>query len=413
MKPSSRVWGVLVGAVLLDLASVALAHGHDEDASMEMSSGMNVSEVARPHIFNSTEMGPPSYFRHPEYSGLMVAHIVLMSIAWIFVLPLGTLSHYFVVRQYVNVAIGVMLSIARSRLNLPVQFTFLFLNAFGLLFGAIYNNNTPDLYPNNAHHRIGWLLICITCAQTCMALLQAYIGRPEETCYVDERVAFTPISTHAIEEHRRIHNIGGGQDYRFSNDSGQGTERNTESLRSHSTSSDEEIDENRVSNVDLGYDTEHDTAENPGILQNNALDKFFMKKLPSLLSSKTLRALELVYEAINRVILILGFMALTTGIVTYGGIFVSYVRIMDIYGFTDYLIARVTDIFGSRPLHQRRRFLLVWNLHPWTLGGLLCRARLGKRNSPLITKLKLTLAGLEHKAIKKHWQQTQENDSVR
>jgi len=220
-----------------------------------------------------------------------------------------------------------MFSIARSRLNLPVQFTFLLLNAFGLLFGAIYNHSTPDLYPNNAHHRIGWLLICITCVQTCMALLQAYTGRPEESRYVDERAAFIPISTQAMEEHRRIHNIAGGQGYRFSNDSGQGTERNTESLRSHSTSSDEEVDGNRVSNIDLGYDTEYNTVEKRGILRNNALDRFFMKKLPTLLSSKTLHGLEMVYAVINRVILILGFMALTTGIVTYGGIFVSLVLI--------------------------------------------------------------------------------------
>jgi hypothetical protein len=226
-----------------------------------------------------------------------------------------------------------MFSIARSRLHLPVQFAFLLLNAFGLLFGAIYNNGTPDLYPNNAHHRIGWLLICITCAQTCMALLQAYTERPEETRYLDERAAFIPISTHAIEEHRRIHNLEGVQVYRFSNDSGQGTERNTESLRSHSTSSDEELDEIQVSNINLGYDAEHDTAEKRGILNHNGLNKIFMKKLPSLLSSKTLRALEMVYKVSNRVILILGFMALTTGIVTYGGIFVSHSREMDVLGF--------------------------------------------------------------------------------
>lgn len=223
-----------------------------------------------------------------------------------------------------------MLSIARSHLNLPVQFTFLLLNACGLLFGAIYNKNTPDLYPNNAHHRIGWLLICMTCAQTCMALLKAYTRRPEETRYVDEGAAFIPISTHAMEEHRRLHNVVGGQDYRFSNDSGQGTERNTESLRSHSTSSDEAVDEHRVSNIDLGYDADHGIAEKRGILKNYSLDKFLIKKLPLLLSSRTMRALNMVYEVISRVILILGFMALTTGIVTYGGIFVSHVYEMEL-----------------------------------------------------------------------------------
>lgn len=94
MKPSSRVWSVLIGAVLLDLVTVAFAHGHDEDASIEMSTGMDLSEASHPHIYNSTEMGPPSYFRHAEYSGLMLLHIVLMSVAWIFVLPLGSLSHH-------------------------------------------------------------------------------------------------------------------------------------------------------------------------------------------------------------------------------------------------------------------------------------------------------------------------------
>jgi hypothetical protein len=233
-----------------------------------------------------------------------------------------------------------------------------------------------------------------------MALLQAYTGRPEESHYVDERTAFMPISTKAMEEHGQIHNVAGVQGYRFSNDSGQGTERNTESLRSHSTSFDEEVDENRVSNIDLGYDAEHETVEKRGILQNKALDRFFMKKLPTLLSSRTLRGLEIVYEVINRVILILGFMALTTGIVTYSGIFVSHLHEKYVWGFTDNLTARRTNILGSCPLYQRGCFLLVWNLNTWTLGGLLCRAWLGKRDPLLRTELDLTLAGMEHQAIK-------------
>jgi hypothetical protein len=93
MKPTSRVCSVVAGAVLLDLVSVALAHGHEEDAAMEMSGSMNASKISLPHIYNSTEMGLPNYFRHTEYSGLMLLHIVLMSIAWVFVLPLGTLFY--------------------------------------------------------------------------------------------------------------------------------------------------------------------------------------------------------------------------------------------------------------------------------------------------------------------------------
>lgn len=271
-----------------------------------------------------------------------------------------------------------MLSLARSRFSLPMQFMFLLLNALGLLFGAIYDKSTPDLYPNNAHQRIGWLLVCIVCAQTCMALLQAYTGRPGEARCVDERAAFIPISTHALEEHRRIHDIGSAEDYRFSNDSGHGTERNTESLRSHSISSDEEVHENRVTNIDLGYDAYNNTSEERGILQSNSLDKFFVKRLPLLISSRTLCVLKTVYKVVNRVLLILGFIALTTGIVTYGGIFVSPFREMKVLTFTEYFIAWRTCFFRSCPLHQRRSFLLVWDFDSRTLGRLLCRTRLGK-----------------------------------
>lgn len=308
--------------VLLDLVSVALAHGHGENTAMNMSNGMNLPEA---HISNSSIVGPSSYFRYTKYSGLILAHIILMSIAWIFVLPLGTLSPQFRDDAFTHGTTGVMFSIARSRLNLPTQFIFLLLNIFGLLCGAVYDNSTPDLYPNNAHHRLGWLLIYVTFAQACMTLLQAYTSKQEDSRYVDERAAFVPMSTHEMEEHQQIYNVGGGQGYRFSNDSGQGTERNTESLRSHTTSSDDEIDGNRISNVDLEYDAEHDTIEKRALLPNRALDRFFMKNLPSLLSSRTLCAIEMVYKTINRVILILGFMALTTGIATYGGIFVSHV----------------------------------------------------------------------------------------
>ena len=31
----------------------------------------------------------PSYWRHSEYSGLMLAHVLLMVVSWVFVLPVG------------------------------------------------------------------------------------------------------------------------------------------------------------------------------------------------------------------------------------------------------------------------------------------------------------------------------------
>jgi hypothetical protein len=89
MKPNSRLCSILAGAVLLDLVSTAFGHGHEGIGTTETDSMMNHAEMARPTISNLEVIGLPSYFRHHPYSGLMLAHIVVMSITWIFVLPLG------------------------------------------------------------------------------------------------------------------------------------------------------------------------------------------------------------------------------------------------------------------------------------------------------------------------------------
>jgi len=86
MQPPSPKFVALPAAVLLGLASVAVAHGHDEDM------GMNMGEpsIARPTINPGANVTvPETYFRHGEHSGLLTAHIFLMSIAWIFILPIG------------------------------------------------------------------------------------------------------------------------------------------------------------------------------------------------------------------------------------------------------------------------------------------------------------------------------------
>jgi len=44
-----------------------------------------------------------------------------------------------------------MLSIARSRLVLPVQLLFLAVNAFALMLGVVHARATPDLYANDSH----------------------------------------------------------------------------------------------------------------------------------------------------------------------------------------------------------------------------------------------------------------------
>jgi hypothetical protein len=90
MQPPSRV-ATLAGVLLLALASVTVAHGHDED--MEMSASM--PEMLRPTLAASSNVpAPNTYFNYGEHAGLMTAHILLMTISWVFILPIGALMRF-------------------------------------------------------------------------------------------------------------------------------------------------------------------------------------------------------------------------------------------------------------------------------------------------------------------------------
>jgi hypothetical protein len=86
MQPPSPKFVTLAGAALLGLASVAVAHGHDEGMNMDMGK----PTIARPVITSVANVTvPETYFRYGEHSGLMMVHIFLMTIAWVFILPIG------------------------------------------------------------------------------------------------------------------------------------------------------------------------------------------------------------------------------------------------------------------------------------------------------------------------------------
>ena len=239
-----------------------------------------------------------------------------MIIGWVFVLPIGkgNLIQYFG-GSPLTLFTGVVLSITRSRYSLPVQFVFLALNIVGVVLATVYNTSTPDLYPNNAHHKLGWILTWVVSAQAVMGVISVYTGRqgakPE---------AFNPVSTAAMEEHQRIQNLRIEETYRFSSDSGQGTELNTESLRSQSISSrgEDELPEARQAGEEDDTD-----VEKQGLMHGSRVDKYLSQRIPGLLSRRVLRFLQFSYDVVDRLILILGFAALATGIITYGGLFVS------------------------------------------------------------------------------------------
>jgi hypothetical protein len=220
-----------------------------------------------------------------------------------------------------------MLSLARSRYTLLVQFGFLAMNAGGVLLGVIYNANTPDLYPNNAHHKLGWIVTFVVGAQVVVGLLARVAGMfsRERPGLAEERQGFIPVSTEAMAEHESRFS---GPYGRFSNDSGQGTERNTESLRSHSLSSGPP---SPLRNTHKEYNHHDDDADEdleahlPMFSKSNKVRSrvAMVAKVAGKISDRFWNIFIFAYNFVDRTILILGFITLCTGIITYGRFFVS------------------------------------------------------------------------------------------
>ncbi|RDA82910.1 hypothetical protein CP532_4623 [Ophiocordyceps camponoti-leonardi (nom. inval.)] len=135
--------GILLVFLVSARVSLALETGQNNTTGVIIAASDNV-----------TQAYAASYFTHSQHGGLVYAHIFLMLVCWVFVLP-----------------IAVMLSLAGSRFTLVSQYCFIGLNALGLVFGTIYNAKTPDLYPNNAHNKVGWLISCVASAQALLSLL--------------------------------------------------------------------------------------------------------------------------------------------------------------------------------------------------------------------------------------------------
>ena len=78
----------VVVTLLLASTTVVLAHGHDnhagEAADMEF-----VPSPTSTASMNSSSASPQSYFTYPASRGLIWGHVILMIIAWLFVLPIG------------------------------------------------------------------------------------------------------------------------------------------------------------------------------------------------------------------------------------------------------------------------------------------------------------------------------------
>ncbi|KAI6355316.1 hypothetical protein MCOR25_008250 [Pyricularia grisea] len=307
-----RLSAALLGVVVLgSLPTAILAHGGE---SMNMDQGQAMPKPAE-------DSGLETYFSYPEYQGALYAHIALMTVSWVFMLP-----------------VAVMFSISRSRYTFPAQVVFVVTNLTGLILGMIFNENTPDLYPNNAHHKLGWAVTALSCAQVVLGVLvrRSEIFSPSPR---PRSALYTPVSTAAMAEHQRASAApGSAQPHRFSFDSGQGTEPNTASLcsrprySSSSSQHDEEValkDETMLLDGTDFYARDHDDDGDfgPGRKQlarhGGTVHRVLALagKTAGIFSTQVLNIFGLGYNVIDRIILILGFVAICTGVIAQGRFF--------------------------------------------------------------------------------------------
>lgn len=222
-----------------------------------------------------------------------------------------------------------MLSLARSRHTLLLQFIFLAVNGLGVFLSIIYNAKTPDLYPNNAHHKVGWIATCVVAAQVAVGLLGRVAGhwrKDPAAGYGDsaEHHAFIPVSTASVEEQRQLDAMRFSSSYRLSNDSGQGTELNTDSGQASPRFSDARKE---YTDMDDDNNSLEDGPAMPMPSDDDSRRTSVLRRVANLISPRLWKGLMFAYDAVDRTILVLGSIALTLGIVTWGRFFVSGIRI--------------------------------------------------------------------------------------
>ncbi|KAJ5889515.1 integral membrane protein [Penicillium tannophilum] len=235
-----------------------------------------------PHINRNGRM---SYFTYGKHSDTIMAHMALMMLGWCFVLPAA-----------------VVLSIRRSRFALLSQFIFLLFNTFGLLLGIVYNSQTPELYKNNAHHKIGWIGTWVIGAHVILALIFTYSGRGE---------------SQSMNKSGDYHTTGAMHNYCSSKDNCQSNESNSpihglESSLCGSMAEYDGLEKNKEEPLEQ-------LAAPRDCFRNTHVDQSLSIRVPGMVNC-ALRISSVIYNVIDRTILPFGFIAITTGAVTYGGI---------------------------------------------------------------------------------------------
>ncbi|KAH4925715.1 hypothetical protein HBI79_149080 [Parastagonospora nodorum] len=232
--------------------------------------------------------GYESYWALSEHQAMMYWHIRLALFAWAGILP-----------------IAVMLSISHSRFSLPSQFVFLMVNRLALSVGYFYNKRAPNLYNNNVHGRIGWIITCTAITWVIIALIKAYVSRHGTLEYKSAG------STTAISS-TQYHQVEDGESFdtrTWSDNHRQGSTLLSRSLDDYHVSFSLDIADRHLSRLDAS--TSQDTT------RASFVTRYFPCYVACFAMIISASSLRLFYVILERIVLLQGSIAVLSDTVVY------------------------------------------------------------------------------------------------
>ncbi|OBT61438.1 hypothetical protein VE03_08951 [Pseudogymnoascus sp. 23342-1-I1] len=200
-----------------------------------------------------------------------------------------------------------MLNIAKSSLRYPSNIAFLGLHSIGTIFGLAYNSKTPDLYPKALHDSLGWALSALIFAHFIIGIVRDCIGRTSGSGTKDERTPFIAEATRRMTSEE---------------------ERNMEASNQPSRSSSSRVTSPYPELSESSIETDSETIFDVHLHYNSRLEHRYDKPMTwsrrwaNVSGSNLLvQILDLWFGIVDRGLLVLGFVAICTGIVTMAGIF--------------------------------------------------------------------------------------------
>ncbi|KAF5677284.1 YTP1-like protein [Fusarium heterosporum] len=287
------------GALFSVIFPVVSAHGGGESVGMDMTTGRDGNATQTPKDGDY----PDTYFAHAQHTELIHTHIALMVFSWVFILP-----------------IAVMFSLANSRFTLPTQLVFLAFNSLGILLSVIYNSQTPDLYPDNVHHKIGWIVTWVVVAQvlvSAVGCISGALGSKREKLDTETHTLL-PTSTQEANLYLRT-NPSHDSPYRSSHESHRVAQLDSPLLHSDSASTldglESSLEGQRKEYTDLDRDFEKLS------LSTHVPRGTLVRYASKVAASRVWKFLDIGRQVVNRVVLPLGFVTLATGVATFGRFF--------------------------------------------------------------------------------------------